>query len=209
MKTREITARFRKALNYAAEKHAQQYRKAGDIPYLAHLLAVCSTVMENTTNEDVWIAALLHDAVEDQGGQATADEIETQFGKRVVAIVLGCSDSIAGIDSPKEPWLKRKLAYFENLAHVDEGIILVSIADKIHNARSILRDMRACGDDVYCRFTAGKPGTQWYYQRLLHHYQQSGLAPGNLLEEYEAIVKEFAPDPVDLELVRATLNRQS
>ncbi len=194
----EITERFRNALDYAARKHATQTRKASDIPYLSHLMSVCSIVMDNTPDEDVWIAALLHDAVEDQGGEKTALEIEEQFGKRVADLVRGCSEMTAGEDGVRPSWLQRKQCYLANLPGSDPGVLLISVADKLHNARSVLRDWLACGEDAYCKFSAGKAGTHWYYQQIIQCYRESGAVPKHLLLELEETVSRFAPDQVDI-----------
>lgn len=194
----EITERFRQALDYAARKHAVQTRKASDVPYLSHLLGVCSIVMDNTTDEDVWIAALLHDAVEDQGGEQTALEIEQQFGKRVADLVRGCSEMTAEGEEEKPPWLHRKMCYLADLPGNDPAVLLISIADKLHNARSVLTDWTRCGDEMYCRFTKGKTGTHWYYQEVIRCYKRSKKVPEHLLRELEETVARFAPDPVDI-----------
>lgn len=199
----EITERFRLALDYAAQKHAQQTRKASDIPYLSHLLGVCSIVMANSTDEDVWIAALLHDSIEDQGGEMTAIEIERMFDKRVAELVRGCSEMTATADAPKPTWLERKMDYLARLADTDPSVVLISVADKLHNARSVLADWRRCGDDVYCRFSQGKNGTHWYYQEMIKVYKKTGKAPAHLVEELEDTVSKFAPTLIDLSEVSA------
>ncbi len=193
-----ITDRFRQALDYAARKHAVQTRKASDIPYLSHLMAVCSIVMDNTSDEDVWIAALLHDAIEDQGGEDTAQEIEAQFGERVSDLVRGCSELTSDDNGNKPPWLQRKLCYLADLAASEPAVLLISVADKLHNARSVLADWLRCGDDMYCKFTTGKAGTHWYYQEVIRCYKASKNAPEHLVKELEDTVNRFAPDAVDL-----------
>lgn len=194
-----ITDRFQSALNYAARKHAAHRRKASDIPYLSHLLAVCSILMEYSTDEDVWIAGLLHDAVEDQGGEATALEIETLFGTRVGKLVRDCSEMTADANGNKPPWLDRKLAYMQSLSGKGAEVLLISLADKLHNARSILKDWLLCGNDAYCKFTAGKNGTHWYYHEMIDCYRQSDKVPEQLLKELEETVAQFAPVRVSLD----------
>jgi len=135
------------------------------VPYISHLLAVCSIVLEQGGDEDEAIAALLHDAVEDQGGQATLGTVASRFGNRVAAIVAGCSDSFS---QPKPPALERKRAY---LAQLDSGqaprsVLLVSAADKVHNLRSILADYRSVGEDLWARFNLGPAEQLWYYGSL-------------------------------------------
>lgn len=194
----EITDRFRQALDYAARKHAIQTRKQSDIPYLSHLLSVCSLVMDNTQDEDVWIAALLHDAIEDQGGELTAVEIEQKFGKRVADLVRGCSEVTVVGDAPRPQWLERKMGYLADLHASDPAVLLISIADKLHNARSVLTDWLRCGDEVYCRFTRGKSGTHWYYHEVIKSYRRSNNVPEHLLRDLEETVERFAPEKVDL-----------
>jgi len=194
----QITDRFRRALDYAARKHAQQTRKASDIPYLSHLLGVCSIVMDNSTDEDVWIAALLHDAVEDQGGEATAREIEAEFGARVADLVRGCSEMTADENARRPSWLERKMCYIEQFPKKDPAVMLISVADKLHNARSVLADWLRCGDDAYCKFTMGKRGTHWYYQSMIECYRATGKVPAHLLKELEDTVARFSHELVDI-----------
>ena len=181
-----LTARFREALVYAAELHTEQMRKASDVPYVAHLLGVTSIALEHGADEDEAIAALLHDAVEDQGGQRTADEIRRRFGERVVEIVLGCTDADT---IPKPPWRARKEAYIAHLEQASPSVWLVSAADKLYNARSILADYRRLGDGVWSRFNGGREGTLWYYRTLADKLRDK--APPALAEELERVVREL------------------
>jgi len=158
-----LTQRYEDALLYAARLHSNQVRKGNSIPYLTHLLSVSALVLESGGDEDQAIAALLHDAVEDQGGMKTLNEIKEKFGDRVAYIVEGCSDSF---ETPKPPWRQRKEAYLEHLKSADKDIILVSMADKLHNARSILADLKSNSKDIWERFTGGRDGTLWYYESL-------------------------------------------
>jgi len=132
--------RFAKALAYAVDKHSDQWRKGSDTPYVAHLLGVCGLVIEDGGSEDEAIAALLHDAAEDQGGETTLAEIEEKFGPDVRRIVAACSDTFA---MPKPPWQKRKEDYIAAIPSKRDDELRVSLADKVHNARSILFDFRA------------------------------------------------------------------
>lgn len=182
----KLTARFRDALHYAAELHAEQKRKASDVPYVAHLLGVTSIALEHGADEDEAIAALLHDAVEDQGGPATADEIRRRFGQRVVEIVLGCTDADR---IPKPPWRERKEAYIAHLEHASPSVWLVSASDKLYNARSVLADYRRLGDGVWSRFNGGKEGTLWYYRTLAGKLRDK--APQALAEELDRVVREL------------------
>ena len=158
-----LTERFSSALQDAAQLHQGQKRKGTEIPYVSHVLAVAALVLEAGGDEEEAIAALLHDAVEDCGGQPVLDEIRTRFGDRVASIVDGCTDAYA---SPKPPWKKRKEEYLEHLEHADGSTLLVSNADKLHNARAILSDYREVGEVLWERFNASREETLWYYREL-------------------------------------------
>lgn len=181
-----LTPRFTAALTYAAQLHARQTRKGTRIPYIAHLLGVTSIALEYGANEDEAIAALLHDAIEDQGGPQTRDEIRRRFGETVAAIVEGCTDTDA---TPKPPWRKRKEAYVEHLHHASASVRLVSAADKLHNARAILADFRTDGDHLWDRFGGGRKGTLWYYRALVEAFRAAGSTP--LVEELDRAVTEL------------------
>ena len=149
-----LTDRFDRALLYATHVHGGQVRKGTSTPYIAHLLAVAATVLEYGGNEDMAIAALLHDAVEDQGGEQRLLDIRNRFGDRVADIVHGCSDTVAAPGQQKENWHIRKQGYINHLRRVDTDTLLVSLSDKVHNARSILRDHNPqVGPTVWDRFT--------------------------------------------------------
>src|SRR6476619_5394970 len=152
-----LTDRFDRALLYATHVHGGQVRKATSIPYIAHLLAVAATVLEYGGDEDLTIAALLHDSVEDQGGSTRLEDIWNRFGDRVARIVEACSDSLAdtGKGERKAHWQERKETYIAHLLKADEDILRVSLADKVHNARAILRDLRKpnIGEKVWARFS--------------------------------------------------------
>jgi (p)ppGpp synthase/HD superfamily hydrolase len=181
-----LTNRFEEALAYAAQLHARQRRKGTEIPYVSHLLAVASLAIEAGASEDEAIAALLHDAVEDQGGAATREEIRRRFGDAVVAIVDGCTDTD---QEPKPPWRARKEAYIAHVRAASDSVRLVSSADKLHNARSILSDYRTCGEALWDRFTGGREGTLWYYRSLVEAYREGGGSP--LVDELERVVVEI------------------
>ena len=178
--------RFCEALSYAAALHAEQRRKVSGEPYLAHLLAVAAIVMEHGGDEDEAIAALLHDAIEDQGGRATRDEIARRFGPAVVAIVEGCTDSDT---MPKPPWRQRKEAYIARLHAAPAAVRRVSAADKLHNARSILRECRARGESLWKHFHGGREGTLWYYRAVVEALKRS--EPDPLVEELGRTVAEM------------------
>jgi len=165
-----LTPRFTEAMAYAAEKHANQTRKASDIPYLGHLLSVAGYVIEAGGTETEAIAALLHDAAEDQGGEPTLAEIQQKFGVDVASIVAECSDTF---ETPKPPWRQRKQRYIDHLPAASDSAVLVSLADKLHNAHAILRDFRAHGDELWQRFSVKDPQDHlWYYRSLLEVYAQ-------------------------------------
>jgi (p)ppGpp synthase/HD superfamily hydrolase len=165
-----LTDRFDRALLYATHIHGGQVRKGTSTPYVAHLLAVAATVLEYGGDEDLAIAALLHDSVEDQGGKARLDDVRNRFGEGVARIVEVCSDSLAdtGKGERKANWRERKEAYLAHLRTADEDILWVSLADKVHNARTILRDLRKpdIGEKVWARFNASTKQTLWYYRSL-------------------------------------------
>jgi (p)ppGpp synthase/HD superfamily hydrolase len=162
----KLTEKFTKAFDYARVLHASDVRKGTKIPYLAHLIAVASIVIENGGTEDQAIAALLHDAGEDHGGHARIDDIRAQFGNTVANIVEACSDDLPADGAPKRPWRVRKDEYIERLKHEPLEIVLVSAADKLHNARAILSDYREIGEKLWPRFNAGRDATLWYYNEL-------------------------------------------
>lgn len=183
-----LTQRFENALLYAARLHSAQMRKGTKIPYISHLLAVASIVMENGGSEDEVIAGLLHDAVEDQGGVKAFEEIQQLFGGQVGDIVAGCTD---GWTQPKPPWRERKEEYIAHLYEVSPSVLLVSCADKLHNARTILADYRKSGDDVWMRFKGGKEGVLWYYREIINTYKK--------LQTHSDIVGELDRVVSDLE----------
>jgi len=185
------TARFEAALVYAHQLHANQKRKKTEIPYISHLLAVAAIVIENGGTEDEAIAALLHDAIEDAGGDRVRREIRARFGDTVLAIVEGCTDTDR---TPKPPWRQRKEDYIARLrAETNPSIRLVSLADKVHNARSILYDYRRSGATVWERFNGGRDGSLWYYRSLLKVFQAGGASP--LIDELARLVKELEQLP--------------
>ena len=162
----KLTERFSRAVDYARVLHAPDVRKGTTIPYLAHVIAVSSIVLENGGSEDQAIAALLHDAGEDHGGHARIDDIRKEFGDTVARIVEACSDDLPAVGEAKRPWFDRKTEYIERLKHEDEDIVLVSAADKLHNVRAILSDYRRIGEKLWARFNTGRDGTLWYYRGL-------------------------------------------
>ena len=176
------------ALGYAAELHLHQRRKGKGQPYVGHLLGVAAIVIQHGGGEDEFIAALLHDAVEDQGGLPRLDEIREKFGERVARIVDGCTDSYE-VSGEKREWGERKRAYIEKVAHAPEDVRLVSAADKLANAREILSDYRVEGHAVFSRFTGRKDGTLWYYRTLVNVFRKAGSSP--LIDELDRVVTEL------------------
>jgi len=185
-RARIFSKRFIAALSYAAKLHARQIRKRTERPYIGHLLGVAAIVIEYGGDEDLAIAALLHDAVEDQGGLPRLREIQRKFGKRVAHIVDGCTDAYT---EPKAPWLERKRAYIARVAGEGPEVCLVSAADKLSNARETLYEVRTHGDSVYERFAGKKTGTLWYYRELLRAFHRAGKHP--LIEELDRVVTEL------------------
>jgi GTP pyrophosphokinase len=192
-----LSERFTQALTYATELHQKQVRKGSGVPYIAHLLGVASITLEYGANENEAIAALLHDAVEDQGGAATREEIRRRFGDEVTAIVDGCTDADT---IPKPPWRQRKETYLAHLPSAPYSVLLVSAADKLHNARSILQDYRIWGEAVWQRFKGGKEGSLWYYRSLVDTFNAveiTQLSPliqelGRVVTELETLVSAHA-----------------
>jgi len=178
--------RLQRAFRYAAQKHAGQTRKQSAVPYISHLMAVASLVLEAGGDEDMAIAAFLHDVVEDCGGMPTLREVRKQFGARVAKMVEGCTDSFA---EPKPEWGKRKKDYLRGVRHADVNTRLVSASDKLHNVRTILADYRQHGEAIWTRFTGKKEGTLWYYRALSDEYQRR--SPNRITRELEIAVTEL------------------
>jgi GTP pyrophosphokinase len=180
-----VGPRFGEAVALAVQLHADQIRKGTQIPYVAHVIAVAAIVLEHGGDEDQAIAGLLHDVIEDCGAEHE-QTINSRFGKRVAAIVRGCTDTDV---QPKPPWRARKEAYLAHLAVADADVLLVSAADKLHNARSIVSDARAQGLSVFERFNAGRDGTVWYYTELASVF--TARIPGKLANELADSVKQM------------------
>jgi (p)ppGpp synthase/HD superfamily hydrolase len=181
-----LSSRFDQALIYAHDVHRGQLRKGTSIPYVSHVLIVAGTVLENGGDEDEAIAALLHDAAEDQGGEARLADIRVRFGGRVEEIVRGVSDTTA---TPKPPWEERKVRYLEHLPTSSASERLVSAADKLANARAILADYRERQDRLWERFNAGRDQVLWYYRSLVKAFRTAGGPP--LVDELDRVVGEL------------------
>ena len=182
----KLGPRFLRAFQFAAEKHAGQTRKASTIPYIAHLMGVASLVLEAGGDEDLAIAALLHDVVEDCGGAPILTEVRRCFGERVAHVVDGCTDSDT---DPKPPWRERKENYLRHLKRADAGTRLVSAADKLNNIRSILTDYREIGESVWARFNGGRDGTLWYYRALRDEFRRG--KENRIIREYGLALNEL------------------
>lgn len=189
MKSTQLTEKFESALVYATRLHANQTRKINGIPYITHLLSVAALVLEAGGTETEAIAALLHDSIEDQGGKIIREEISQLFGEAVVAIIDGCTEWDT---PPKPPWKERKLRYLEHLRHGSPSVRLVSLADKLHNARSLLANLRVYGSGIWQEFSSGKEGTLWFYQELLQIYRTTGS--DFMTEEFSRVVNEISQE---------------
>jgi (p)ppGpp synthase/HD superfamily hydrolase len=180
----KLTSRFDDAFRYAHDVHAAQTRKGTGAPYISHLMGVASIVLDDGGSEDEAIAALLHDAAEDQGGRARLDDIRVRFGDTVAGVVEDCTDSWA---EPKEPWLERKQAYIQHARRLAGPSLRVSAADKVHNAYAILRDLRNSGEKVWERFNATPDDVMAYYESLVRAFREAG--GGTLVDELDRIVR--------------------
>lgn len=176
-------SRLAEGIAFALEVHAKQVRKGSDAPYVSHLLGVAGLVLEHGGDEEQAVAAMLHDAVEDVGAHLEP-VIRARFGDRVADIVLGCTDADT---FPKPPWRARKEAYIAHLETAAPDVLLVSLADKAHNARTIATDLRSHGQAVFDRFRGGLDGTIWYYETLASVF--SRLLPGALAQELVETVR--------------------
>jgi len=185
-RTTELGPRFARAFLFAAKKHFGQARKASTIPYIAHLMGVASLVLEAGGDEDLAIAALLHDVVEDCGGAPMLKEVRRRFGTRVAKIVDGCTDADV---YPKPPWRERKEKYIARLKKENGDTRLVSAADKLNNVRSILSDYRAIGESVWSRFNGGREGTLWYYRTLRDEFLRHKM--NRITRDFELAVQEL------------------
>lgn len=185
-KTTRLGPRFLRAFVFAAEKHKRQTRKASSIPYVAHLMGVASLVLEAGGDEDLAIAALLHDVVEDCGGVPMLKEVRRRFGARVAKVVDGCTDAYT---DPKPPWRERKQSYIARLRNEDEETRLVSAADKLNNVRSIVSDYRAIGESIWSRFNGGREGTLWYYRSLRDEFLRD--RPNRITRDLARAVSEL------------------
>lgn len=186
-----LTDKFSKAVSVANYAHYDQTRKGTTIPYIAHPLAVASLAIEFGANEDQAIAALLHDAIED-GGAEYEQVILENFGESVLAMVQGCTDGVPDANGEKADWWERKSAYLDHLEKAADDVLLVSGADKLHNARAIVIDLREVGPAVFDRFKAGMKGTLWYYRNLADIFSRRGAPMAKQLESAVSQMEKLA-----------------
>jgi (p)ppGpp synthase/HD superfamily hydrolase len=182
----KLGPRFNEAFLFAAEKHAGQTKKGTGVPYISHVMGVAGLVLEAGGDEEMAIAALLHDVVEDCGGLPMLKEVEQRFGSRVARIVDGCTDAYG---YPKAPWRERKEKYLVRVRDEDDETRLVSAADKVHNTRAILMDYREIGDRVWERFAGKRDGSLWYYRSLADEFERRGS--NRLTRELARVVAEL------------------
>ena len=181
-----LSIRFVEALVYALGLHRRQQRKLSDAPYSAHLMSVAALVLEYGGSEDEAIAALLHDAVEDQGGQSTYQTIQRRFGSTIAQIVHECTDAYG---SPKPPWRERKEAFQQRLTRASPSARLVKAADALDNCRSLLHACRGQGDGVWAHFHGGREGTLWNFRQTVEILQR--FPPNPLVEELDRAIREL------------------
>jgi GTP pyrophosphokinase len=208
-----LTNRFNEAVAYAVAIHAAQTRKGTSIPYTSHLLGVASIVLEHGGDEDEVIAALLHDAAEDQGGEARLADIGSRFGAHVREMVAECSDSF---ETRKPKWRERKEKYIRHLSEASLSTLLVAAADKLHNTRAMLRDYRLVGEGMWIRFNAPRDDQRWYLRALVIAFERAG-ASVPLTSELDRLVAEFDDEiratekdaPPIAELMKVTADKGS
>lgn len=189
----ETTNQLLKAFAFAMHHHTEP-RKGGSIPYISHLMGVSSLVFEFGGSEDEAIAGLLHDLVEDT--DVEIDEVQVLFGDVVADIVAGCSEKKHEDDNTVErPWKTRKDEYIAHALAVETSpsILLISMADKLHNVRSMIHDYRRTGDELWQRFNpdAGVDGTLWFYRTLADGFIAHNIANNNLAYELDVAVSEL------------------
>jgi (p)ppGpp synthase/HD superfamily hydrolase len=178
--------RFTDAFSYATQLHARQARKGTSISYLTHLMSVCSLVLEDGGDEDQAVAALLHDGPEDQGGRPVLDEIRRRFGDEVASLVDGLTDTY---EDPKPGWRARKADYLARLEDEPQSVVMISLADKLHNLRSVAVDHAVAGEAVWERFNAGRAEQAWYYGSLLDVFERR-LPDSRNLPEFRRLAGE-------------------
>jgi len=182
----ELTSRFAEALAFTCRLHATQRRKLSGSPYVAHLLRVAGMVLEEADSEEEAIAALLHDAIEDQGGPAARATIRRRFGDEVTALVDECSDTDR---HPKPPWRERKRAFLDRLQQASSSARRIVAADKLDNVRGLIQGYREHGDDLWKHFHGNRDETLWYLGAVADVLRRAGSGP--LVEDLARAVAEL------------------
>ena len=185
-----LSERYMEAVRFASDIHSTHTRKGKDTAYVCHLLGVSALVLEAEGTEDQAIAGLLHDAAEDCGGESMLDVISDKFGTEVARIVRACSDSLTVDADNKLPWKLRKEDHLAHLRRADSAVLIVTAADKLHNARAILTDVQIHGVDTLERFNGKADGTLWYYEQMLGVLQECH-APVILTVPLEGVVRDL------------------
>ena len=188
-----LTERFTEAVEYVRLLHTE-YRKGTDVPYMAHLIGVAALVMGEAggrvpVTEDMVIAALLHDAVEDHGGMPRLRDIKEKFGPEVSRMVEALSDTFAEDHDKKEGWEDRKNNYLARLRGEPDDVLLISAADKLYNAKAILDDFKEIGPAVFDRFKRGAKEQLWYFDELLKVFRTH--PPNRVVNDLERVVQEL------------------
>ena len=196
-----LTDRISQALALAVEAHTGQNRKGTDIPYVSHPMGVASIALDHGADEDQAMAALLHDAIED-GGYKYAKLIRDKFGDRVADIVEGCTDGIPDASGKKDPWKPRKERYIMHLQNATDDVLLISGADKLHNARAIVEDLQRIGPAVFDRFTATRSQTIWYYETLSAIFLQRKTPIANALADTVQRMRQLSKSGTVAEILR-------
>jgi (p)ppGpp synthase/HD superfamily hydrolase len=182
----KVTSKFRKALLYASRLHGGKLRKKTKIPDIGHILGVTAIALEYGATETEAIGALLHDAAEDGGGMKRLRDIRQKFGDAAAKIVDGCTDSYA---EPKPSWIERKRDYVRHVGKASSSTQLVSASDKLQNVRSLLRNFREEGNQLWKRYDSGKQGALWYYRALTNAFRAKRIKP--LVKELDRVLKEL------------------
>jgi len=172
------------ACDLASKAHNGQLRKGTDIPYITHPMAVGIILAETGATTDAVIAGILHDVVEDAG--ITLDELENTFGSRVRFIVEACSEPDKSL-----PWKERKKHTLETLQEIDRDVWLTSLADKLNNIRSMLRDYETSGEELWNRFNQGKKEQEWYYRGLVEAFKQNIKYRPCMIIEFKNLVNQL------------------
>lgn len=188
---RPLSDRFLEALAFAHHVHGDDTRKGTAVPYVAHLLSVCGTVLADGGDEDEAIAALLHDTLEDHAETVSRDELQRRFGERVLALIEVCTDTPADYrGGPKPPWRERKTTYLERVRRTPAADLRVSVADKLDNTRAALADYREVGESLWLRYNAGREAQLWYFRSIVGGFREAGVR-GRLVDELDRTVSEL------------------